>query len=461
MKKIIWEEKTRKDWDQAKILLAEQEPFFAHVAYSLAERDIPFGTLATDGRHLFVNPDFVKGSIRYEQAFFRLHEIAHCVLKHPIRMASDWKHLRREILLQATDHVVNLWLKKCVIQGSGGGTGWIPQNVWTQLTDKKNPKAPLCDDRFEGMSTMEVYRILDQEQPKSGKGQAQKPQKGPTSGSPPGGGGGQAEPDASGSPQDDDGGGGGGQSPPDGQDAAGSGRDCCRAAEGEGGGQPSQAELEEMETAIDEAVVQAHKLARSRGKVPHGAERLVDEIIHPREDPLEKLRRLFGGSIKDDYTWTRPNRKHIGRGVYLPSMRRTGIGRIAFAVDTSGSMHPDELKLAWGTVQEVLANKAPEKLYLIFTDAAVAHVEEVQATDEIDFKACGGGGTDFKPVFDWLKDNNDVDVLVYFTDMECPAADLVDPGIPVFWVCCRDLTTVNESWKPRFGEIITVTPRVK
>ncbi|MGV8934350.1 MAG: VWA-like domain-containing protein, partial [Gallionellaceae bacterium] len=46
----------------------------------------------------------------------------------------------------------------------------------------------------------------------------------------------------------------------------------------------------------------------------------------------------------------------------------------------------------------------------------------------------GGGGTDFRPIFDWLKFNGKVpDMLLYFTDAEgtFPATE---PHYPVLWL---------------------------
>jgi predicted metal-dependent peptidase len=46
----------------------------------------------------------------------------------------------------------------------------------------------------------------------------------------------------------------------------------------------------------------------------------------------------------------------------------------------------------------------------------------------------GGGGTDFRPVFDWLvRQDRAPDALIYFTDAEgtFPRAE---PGFPVIWL---------------------------
>ena len=40
---------------------------------------------------------------------------------------------------------------------------------------------------------------------------------------------------------------------------------------------------------------------------------------------------------KDDYTWSRPNRRFIGEGTYFPSPYGTSCGEIVIAIDTSGS----------------------------------------------------------------------------------------------------------------------------
>jgi hypothetical protein len=44
-----------------------------------------------------------------------------------------------------------------------------------------------------------------------------------------------------------------------------------------------------------------------------------------------------------DYSWTRPNRRHVWTGLYLPGIVCEGVGEICIAVDCSGSINARQL----------------------------------------------------------------------------------------------------------------------
>jgi predicted metal-dependent peptidase len=60
----------------------------------------------------------------------------------------------------------------------------------------------------------------------------------------------------------------------------------------------------------------------------------------------------------------------------------------------------------------------------------------------------GGGGTAFKPVMEWI-DNNNVQpsALIYFTDLECSEFP-EEPNYPVLWA------TDNLKLKAPYGETV-------
>ena len=113
-----------------------------------------------------------------------------------------------------------------------------------------------------------------------------------------------------------------------------------------------------------------------------------------------------------------------------------------FAVDTSGSMSRDDLS---DILSELLAFRQsfPCKLTLIQCDSQVKHVETHEAFENHSVTASmtfhGRGGTSFKPVFNWIRDesDNDVSLLIYATDgygvfpderVNTPTFWLVTPG---------------------------------
>jgi predicted metal-dependent peptidase len=79
---------------------------------------------------------------------------------------------------------------------------------------------------------------------------------------------------------------------------------------------------------------------------------------------------------------------------------------------------------------------------IIHCDYNVAHCEEVMPDDEFPTTPIkGGGGTAFKPAFDYINEHYpDVEAAVYLTDLEAFNEDFGEqPMYPVLWVATTRL----------------------
>ena len=86
-----------------------------------------------------------------------------------------------------------------------------------------------------------------------------------------------------------------------------------------------------------------------------------------------------------------------------------------------------------GELNDIKVRVKPERLVVIYCDAKVNHVDEFGPSDEIELSMRGGGGTDFRPVFDYIEQNDlDPRCLVYFTDTFGDFPD-EQPDYPVLW----------------------------
>jgi hypothetical protein len=103
--------------------------------------------------------------------------------------------------------------------------------------------------------------------------------------------------------------------------------------------------IEEQAREWDVAVNQATTVARQAGKVPAGLHRTLEGAAEASVDWREMLRRLWSDTIPADYSWMRPNRRHVWAGLYLPGVMREGVEEIAIAVDCSGSVNRRQLRL--------------------------------------------------------------------------------------------------------------------
>jgi predicted metal-dependent peptidase len=121
--------------------------------------------------------------------------------------------------------------------------------------------------------------------------------------------------------------------------------------------------------------------------------------------------------------------------------------------DTSGSIGGDELAEFAGHANHILYDAKPDKLYVVPVDAAV-HEQGIQELRMEDFpfmpKPFGGGGTDFRPAFEWIeKQQIEPDAVLYLTDMMGTFPDEA-PSYPVLWVSNSNIQTAP------FGKIVDI-----
>lgn len=207
----------------------------------------------------------------------------------------------------------------------------------------------------------------------------------------------------------------------------------------------------ESEKKWEEAGVEAATRSRIAGNCPEFMNRIIDEMLQPKiawnQHLAYYLRQKFCMKGKSRHTFTPPNRRYLYQDVIMTSRVGQKKPCLAFSVDTSGSMTPDDLKMG---VSEMDAIRKMYKvpLYLIECDTQVHNSKWVSPMEPIPHLK-GGGGTSFVPVMDHLKQNKpDVDVLVYFTDGYGDFG--ADPGFDVIWVINN--THVN----PPYGKVIRV-----
>lgn len=211
------------------------------------------------------------------------------------------------------------------------------------------------------------------------------------------------------------------------------------------------ADAADMENEWKIALAQALQQAKSMGDLPAGLERLVDNILNPKLDWRELLDRFINASARSDYTWMPPNRRYLHRGLYLPSMRSSDLPEVVIAVDTSGSISRIELDQFAAELSAILEYCAMT-IHLLYCDMQVAHSEIFQREDlPITLAPKGGGGTDFRPVFEWVGQRGmSPQCLIYLSDLECNRFP-EEPLYPVLWVRIG-----GSGFQPPFGEVVEI-----
>lgn len=209
----------------------------------------------------------------------------------------------------------------------------------------------------------------------------------------------------------------------------------------EGSGKPSCGEVRdckpedtpELQAEWSAAVLAAAKNAESAGKLPEGIERMVQRIKNPPQDWRSVLRRFVQQSAQNDYSWKQPNCRYLYAGIYMPRLHAEAMGTMVVAVDTSGSINDVILGQFEREIDSISQEMRPEKIVVVYCDSDIRGIEEFLADDLVVLSPKGGGGTDFRPVFEWVeKEGITPACLVYLTDMygKFPSDP---PNYPVLW----------------------------
>jgi predicted metal-dependent peptidase len=411
-------------FDRAKATIVMDHPFFSSILfnYPLIETKTLTKTLAVSDRgRIFYNPDFCERLNVGQLVYGLCHEALHVVGLHPQR-------------LQNRD--AERW--------NIAADAWVNDTLDDARVGERIPNT-VCMPGAKDKSVDQIYNELPVRKGK-GTGECEGntgTKEGGGNGSPPPP---KPEPDED---DEDDGEGPGGDGDEDdedeGEEQGGGGEFRNDGANDslagdlikEGPGL-TPSELSEMEANAKVIVAKAAQVAKARGRMPAALQRMVDELIESKVPWYDIFHRWMVAYVKADYSWTRPNRRYIGQGVYLPS---TGVepsmGTLVVQKDLSGSVSKEESRHFDGHLARIIEDCRPEKVYVLYTDSRVAKVDEFGPDDEVEFGYWSGGGTDMDAGIRWCEENGiEPDVFVTMTDGETGYRS-EPPPFPTIWVISR------------------------
>ncbi len=387
-------------WTEMKVSMLVHVPFFSSLLFDLMDVEIGkfphiFGdlnpTAGTNGRKIWFDQDFLSSLTLPEAVFVLCHEIGHAMWLHMERgkkymdLGFDAQPFQPRIYNMAADYVINDMLVK-----SGIGS---------------MPKIGLLDSAYTNeMLVEDVYRELLKKMP-----------------------------------------------PPRTIRVTANGKD---GNEGDTLDVHIHADSNINEAQMKRAVQTAIDTAKAMGKLPAALKRFAEEFLKPQVSWQERLRYHVTRSIsRDATTWNKPHRRRlVSQGIYMPSYTGFGAGDVAVFIDTSGSIGQDEINVFFSELDDILSTCNPTGVVLIGCDAAVNSVHYLSAGDNLKeqkIQLGGGGGTSFRPPFEWVRQNGyRPAAAIYFTDM-CGDFPEHEPEYPTIW--CRT-TRADPPW----GEVIDV-----
>jgi predicted metal-dependent peptidase len=133
-----------------------------------------------------------------------------------------------------------------------------------------------------------------------------------------------------------------------------------------------------------------------------------------------------------------PSKKLLYMGTYLPSLYSEQL-RLTIAIDSSGSVDEALLAAFMGEIESLMLTFPDYEIEVIVCDAKIHAVQSYHSGERLAYELRGGGATDFRPVFDHLK-NSDTQLLLYFTDAEGRFPDQ-EPLYEVVWVLAEERDT--------------------
>jgi len=383
----------------ARVGLLLKAPFFGNMATRMQLIDASdwCQTAATNGRCFYYNKKFIEKLTVKKLEFLFGHEILHCVFDHFGRVGSRDPQLSNI----AQDYAVNQIL--------------VDERIGDKITEVK-----IClDNKFRGLAWEEIYDILYEQADKISMPELLK-QLGDLLDEH------IKEGDGQGGKDDD--------------------------KDGKGKPGMSKADAQAIRDEIKQAMIQS-AAAAGAGKTPAGVMRLIKDMTEPKISWRELVRQEIQSIIRNDYSFTRPNRKSMHSGAILPGMKEATTIDIACSIDMSGSIGEADATVFLSEVKGVLDQFEDFKVNLWCFDTEIYNHKEIthdNAHDLIDYEPQGGGGTMFEANWEFMKEQGiQPKKFIMFTD-GYPCGDWGDPDY------CDTIFIVkgNTSAEAPFGQTV-------
>lgn len=369
---------TEKLLQKAKSQLTIKHPYFGMLASRLrSERSDKVSSYASDGKRFLYDDAFIARRSIEELMFILTNAVMHHVLAHQQRRLE-----RKGSLWQlATDYAINDILHKDGLR--------IPQGA-------------NYDEAYSGMYAEEIYALLKEEY-YAGIDDVFDTET--------------SELTTPGLPAELD----------ETQDDAGAFGDLREIADG----------LDpQTESEWDYAASLSQEAAQRKSAMPSGLDRLAKMVKANDVDWRFELYNAINRHMRDNYAFMPPNKKHIHRGFVLPSLTSDTLS-LCVAVDTSGSIDDALLGAFMAEFKTIMTNFPSVKIELLIADAKIHGHYTFQGGERLDFALKGGGGTDYRPVFEYIDANLPMNtMLLYFTDGD-GWFPKIPPSYEVLWALSR------------------------
>ena len=380
------------DWTKDRMKLLGWRPFIGTLAMNLElipVVDYRCPTASTDGKRVFFNPHFLNDLTVDERLTILAHEIWHCGLSHFMREHGRiedhhmWNH--------AIDHEVN-----SLLQDDGF----------------KIPEGAILYKPYKGESAETVFELI-----KNGtiemRGKCLDDH-------------GNSTPEMEDSEPGNDG--------TDGWSTVDTDSEGNITAKVDSDFRPRRSD-DVWRDWKNKMMAAAQQCSNSGGDLSNYQKHL-DDLFSSKMHWKEILRQFPTPMFNSTRKWLPPNRRHVYKKMYLPSIQKEKQLSIVIAIDTSGSTTGDIVKTFVSEVYAILNSFGGYELRLIQCDMYIQE-DVIYDMDKPfvpdDFKLKGGGGTDFHPVFDLINESEELPAVVLYLTDGYGQAPKDEPNYPVIW----------------------------
>jgi len=377
-----------------RLQLVEEHPFWGQLLLGMrlvAAPELPTFAATDCVRRIWLNPRHTRHLDRSQLGFVLLHELGHVVLRSASRRGQRRLH-RWNV---ATDLAINRLVASIRAAGHPDEPAWRPpEGVYEELGEVR----VLLDPRFDGRIAEAIYELLDDELP-------------------------------------------GAPTPVEVTLPGADGPATLPGVLDHGGG----VDVHLPELSAGEALagsrervadaLRAWRASDRRGHLPGAVLAFGDAGQRSPTVPWERLlaEAVEAAVGRDEYDPRRPDRRLAELGVLAPRLVGRDPGPVVVAMDTSASMGRGVLRRL-AVELEPLQDRV-ERLTLVLADAAIQRVVEQPDLRRLlrERELPGGGGTDHRPVFDWLARREAAGLFVGISDLwsRFPAKP---PACSVIWV---------------------------
>lgn len=187
-----------------------------------------------------------------------------------------------------------------------------------------------------------------------------------------------------------------------------------------------------------------------QGSIPDWLDREIDTLSTAELDWRTMLWRFV---VRTPCDYVGFDRRFLWQGLYLDALDGEAL-RVHVAVDTSGSIGEEQLTAFLSEIDAMVRSYPHIECWLSCIDAALHGPHKVEG-DILAMPVKGGGGTDFRPFFEMIEQDNDPSqtICVFLTDGfgNFPRKA---PDLPVLWVLTTDGLDAEEF---PFGEVVRLT----